>query len=71
MRTTIYVIFTKSGGVTMRKSQPNIKRGEVAVKLKINVPDKFFTQPVPEVDVVIPEPAVMMPEVTVETDMDS
>lgn len=69
MRTNVYLILTRNGGVTMRKSPPELKRGEVAVKVKINMPDKFFYPPMPEVDLIVPEPAVITPTVEIEPEM--
>lgn len=65
MRTTIYLIINQVGTVAMRKNVPQLRRGEVAVKVKIEIPDTFFRQPIPEVNLSVPESLIIKPDVSV------
>jgi hypothetical protein len=72
-----YLIFkadTYSGGkfvrdlhiVSMRKSKPKLQPDEIAVKVRVRIPDQNFTQPPFEAEIVVPELDVIRPVVTVE-----
>lgn len=54
MKETIYLIIDQYGVQGMRKNLPNVRRGEVPVKLTINVPKEAF------------QPPMLSQEVTVE-----
>jgi hypothetical protein len=46
MRVTIYLIANRYGIQGMRKNLPDVKRGEIPVKLTITVPEATFAPPV-------------------------
>ncbi|MET3349622.1 UNVERIFIED_ORG: hypothetical protein ABID57_001294 [Arthrobacter sp. UYEF1] len=65
---------THSGGkyvrdlhiVNMRKSKPKLQPDEIAVKVRVRIPDQVFTQPPFEAEIVVPEQDVIRPAVTIE-----
>lgn len=70
MRDTIYLILERDGAVAIRKNVPNLNSGQVAVRLKLEISDKFFNRFVPQVNLSIPDSMVIQPEVRVEVEED-
>lgn len=48
MKDVIYLIVNRSGVQGMRKSLPQVHRGEIPVKINVTVPEGAFTTPVLE-----------------------
>ncbi len=66
MKTSAYIILTKSGVVSLRKGKPKLNSNQVAVKLNLTISDKFFERFVPEVNIGVPDDYVSKPEIDVE-----
>lgn len=70
MRASCYIKFNRdgivAGGMTV-KGKPNLRAGEFAVKINLEVDDEYIDRAIPVVDVDIPEPAMMTPTVEVDT----
>ena len=43
MKSSCYLILNKVGVVGFRKSKPHLTSGQIAIKLDLDVSDKFFT----------------------------
>lgn len=53
MKTTIYLTADRHGITQMRKSYTGARRGEVVIKLNVEVPEKAFQPPVLEQNIVV------------------
>lgn len=56
MKDTIYLVISRNGVQSMRKSLPDCKRGEIAVRVHIEVSQESFAPPVIEQRIVIQDP---------------
>lgn len=65
MKDVAYLIITKSGVQALRKTRPQLNSGEVAVRLRLTVPDEFFERIIPDAEIIIPEEAVLTPPIEV------
>lgn len=73
MKIRAYLIISSGGAVEIRKQRPQPAFGRVVVLLSIDISSAWFEQPVPVVNLTIPDAHVLpMPEVTTEPleDMD-
>lgn len=61
-----YLIFSKDGISEMRRTRPNLRAGEFAVKIRLQVPPETFSVDLPEAVIDVPAPAIVHPVVTVE-----
>lgn len=68
MRDSCYLVFDRRGVRKMTKTAPDLSSGQYAVKVNVGVPDGLFDRTFPEVDIEVPEQAVIAPEVAVEFD---
>lgn len=66
MRDTIYLIVDRKGVVAHRKGQPNLRSGEFAVKLSVEISDRFFTQSIPEAYLQVPDDYVIQPKIALQ-----
>lgn len=67
MRIRVYLIISSGGGVEVRKQRPPSAMGRIAVLLNIDVSGAWFEQPVPVVNLTIPDAHVLpMPTVITE-----
>lgn len=66
MKTTAFIILKKSGPVRMTKGKPSLGRDEIAIGVRLEVPDSAFRAPLVMADLVVPDHAVQVPEVHVE-----
>ena len=67
MRIRAYLIISSGGAVEFRKQRPQAAIGRVAVLLNIEIGSAWFEQPVPIVDLTIPDAHVLpMPVITTE-----
>ena len=53
MRTVIYLIADRYGITAMRKNLPDVRRGEVPIKLTVTVPEEAFAPPVLTQEIVV------------------
>jgi len=68
MKTLIHLVMNKRGVVRMTKNKPDLARDEIAIGLRLSVPDSAFLAPIVFADLDVPEHAVIVPEVRVELD---
>lgn len=66
MRQTVFLVLDQDGHKRTTKNRPGLRATEVAVKLTIEVGDKFFERSIPEAKLSVPDNLVMVPEITVE-----
>lgn len=66
MKDTIYLVVERNGVKELRKNVPNLNSGQVTIRLKVEISDKFFARFIPDVLLAIPDGAVIEPEVHVE-----
>lgn len=67
MKTNVYLTFNKSGTVRTTKSLPDVKSGEVTVKVAFTIADTHFRSPLAEASIDIDDDLVVRP--TVETEI--
>ena len=58
MKESIYLVLNKSGVVRSRKSRPDLRIGEITIKLNLVISDDWFKKFIPEGTVSIPNTAV-------------
>lgn len=66
MKDTVYLIVNKNGVHGMRKTPPDLKGGEHAVRLQVNVDDRFFKAAIPTALLEIGEEFLITPEIDVD-----
>jgi hypothetical protein len=67
MKIRVYLIIGSGGGVEIRKQRPQPAVGRIAVLLSIDVSGAWFEQPIPVVNLVIPDAHVLpMPTIVTE-----
>lgn len=70
MMTKIYddcfIVMSECGIQRMTKRAGKLNRGEVAVRIRLHVPESCFTEPAITADVHVPESAVIHPTAEVE-----
>ena len=66
MKDLVYLVFSKSGIVGSRKTMPRLSSGHFAVKLKLEVADKYFKQAIPEANLKLGDESIIAPEVQVD-----
>lgn len=65
MQDSAFLVLSKSGILKLRKSKPDLSSGERGVRIKVSMPDAYFDQPFPEVNVEFDENDVIEPSVDV------
>lgn len=65
---TCYLVISEYGIERMTKRRGQVKAGEVAVKIGINLPEGAFEEPEPDAVINVPERALIGPNVTVGQD---
>lgn len=63
MKETIYMIFSKTRSKRITKTPPYLRGDEIAIKLNLVIPDKFFDKYIPETELTIPEEYVIEPKI--------
>lgn len=66
MTATTFIVIDRHGVKRATKRRPNLRSGEVMVRLNISVSDRFFAANAPVANLTIPDSAVVTPEVKVE-----
>lgn len=61
-----FIIMSAYGIERMTKRKGMLKRGEIAVRIRLVVPARCFEQPDVSATIKVPESAVLQPEVAVE-----
>jgi hypothetical protein len=70
MKDTVYITMNRSGAVSMRKSKPKLNSGQVAVRINLAVPDTFFDRFIPEVNIEVPNTALIHPRIEAEVEIE-
>lgn len=68
MRDSFFVVLSEFGVERMTKRKGSLRRGEVAVQVWITVPDSSFVDPLATAHIVVPETAIIHPQVLVEVE---
>jgi len=69
MQTTFYLVFSKDGVEKMNKSRkPALKSGQRGVRMRTKIPDAFFEQPFPEIEVEFDKGDLAKPSVSVRVE---
>lgn len=71
MRTAGYLVISNKGAMRIAKRKPRTTANEVAVHLRIEVPDRYFDQQWPVVNVNLPEPDPTEVTVNIEGQSDA
>lgn len=56
MKDVVYLVVSRAGVQSMRKSLPNMHRGEIAIKVHVTVAEKAFAPPTIEQRIDIQDP---------------
>lgn len=56
MKDVVYLVVSRAGVQSMRKSLPSMKRGEIAIRVNVTVADKAFAPPTIEQYIDIQDP---------------
>lgn len=71
MKSTAYLILSKNGIRTARKSKPNLRWDEIAIRVSLDVPDILFQRPHIEATITIDknkvQPEQISPEIIINT----
>lgn len=66
MKTYVYLVMSRAGVVSMRKSKPYLTSGQIAIKLDVEVSDKFFERFVPSATLKVADHQVIQPDIEVK-----
>lgn len=66
MKDEIYIVLNASGAARMTKRPPYLERSEIAVRVRIAVPDSAFRSPIIAVDLNVPDTAIAQPMIELE-----
>lgn len=65
MKADVYLILNRFGVQGFRKSKPSLTSGQIAVKVKLDVSDKYFDRFIPETSITLEEHQALKPEISV------
>jgi len=65
MKLNCFLIVGKSGSVRTTKYVPALAQNEVAIKLNVNLSDKFFERFIPQAKLNVPDDFILTPEMEV------
>jgi len=66
MKLNCFLIVSNGGSVRTTKYVPALAQSEIAIKLDINLSDKFFERFIPHAKLNVPDDFVLTPEIKVE-----
>lgn len=66
MKEIIYMIFSRTRARRITKTHPQLNGNEIAIKLNLIIPDKFFDRFIPEIELTIPEEYVIEPKLVAQ-----
>jgi hypothetical protein len=66
MKINCYLIITQGGSVRTTKLVPSLAQNEVAIKLNVNLSDKFFERFIPQAKLSVPDDFILTPEMEVK-----
>lgn len=61
-----FIVMSEYGIQRMTKRQGKLARGEIAVRIRLTVPESAFAEPAITADIDVPETAIIRPEIRVE-----
>lgn len=71
MKKEAYLIISKSGVMSVRKTKPTLNWNEIAVKVKLNIPDELFLRPHLEATITVDKdkikPTMIHPDIIINT----
>jgi hypothetical protein len=62
----VFLIVDRDGNARMTKRSPYLDRGEIALRLTVNIPNACFTAPIVDVVLDVPADRVETPQATIE-----
>lgn len=65
LQDTCFIVMSQYGIQRMTKRQGSLQRGEIAVKVKLVVPESAFAEPDVSATITVPESAIIRPKVEV------
>ena len=69
MKASCWLTFTKRGVVSMNKQRlPALRPGEFCVKINLTVPDIYFAQAIPQVNLTVAENSLMKAPIEATTE---
>jgi hypothetical protein len=68
MKDSCFLVLSEYGIERMTKKQGVLKRGEVAVRVSVNIADKHFAEPTVSAHIDVPDCAVIQPQVNVDVE---
>ena len=69
MKASCWLTFTKKGVVSMNKQRvPSLSPGEFCVKINLEVPDAYFAQAIPQVNLKVSENSLMKAPIEATTE---
>ena len=66
MKDTCYLVIDERGVQALRKTRPDLSSGQVAIRLHVNVSDRFFHRAIPTAELTVPDDFVIEPMIEVE-----
>jgi len=66
MKDTIYIVMTDGGVSRITKRWPMLSRSEIAVEVRLSVPDSSFRSPILRATLDVAENAIIQPTIEVE-----
>jgi hypothetical protein len=66
MKQTIFLAINRRGTMRLTKNSPGLDRGEIAIRLELNIPDSLFRDYIPTARLTIDPDQVIRAEPTVE-----
>jgi hypothetical protein len=66
MKINCYLVVSSGGSVHTTKYAPSLAQNEIAIKLDVNLSNKFFERFIPHAKLDVPDDFVLSPEIKVE-----
>jgi hypothetical protein len=66
MKNTVFLVADYDGVVRMTKRYPSLHRSEIAIQLRVTIPDGCFKAPALIANVEVPEDRVLQPSADIE-----
>lgn len=62
MKLACHLFVTKHGTIRLNKTGAGLKPTELAIKVVLDIPERFFTRPIPVAHIAVPLEALLDPE---------
>ena len=66
MDTTIFLAVNRYGLAKATKNKPSLARDQIAIAVKLSIPDSAFRSPIIEATLDVPDHAIIAPELVIE-----